>query len=106
MFVKYNSVLRGLNSHVTFLEESMTRLCAGNRYVTTTHTINSLVVKLGKLSRAVKVYRGVSNAVLPDEFWTANEVRAMVPPPTQPPLHRRISSHLKSLSEHRLARPG
>jgi len=44
-----------------------------NKYATTLHGINSAVIKLGKLTVATKVYRGVSGMKLPDTFWTANE---------------------------------
>ena len=40
---------------------------------TTLHGINSAIVKLGKLTVATKVYRGISGMQLPKEFWTANE---------------------------------
>ena len=93
MFVKHNSVLRGLQSTVPFLRNTMVSLCcpkatadafaAGaitfdeakkslNKYPTTLHGVNSAVIKLGKLTVATKVYRGVSGAVLPDSFWTPN----------------------------------
>lgn len=36
---------------------------------TTLHTINSCIVKLGKVTKACKVYRGVAGGVLPAEFW-------------------------------------
>ena len=35
--------------------------------------INSAVIKLGKLTEANKVYRGISGMALPKEFWEANE---------------------------------
>ena len=94
MFVKYNSVLRGLRSASPFLKNAMVTLCcpkatadafaAGaitfdeakkslNKYCTTLHAINSSIIKLGKLTVATKVYRGVSGMKLPDTFWTANE---------------------------------
>ena len=44
-----------------------------NKYTTTLHCINSAVVKLGKLTNATKVYRGIANMKLPDEFWEPNE---------------------------------
>ena len=122
MFVKYNAVLRGLDSPVLFLREEMLRLCASaadadahaeasrdakvehmvrfpsfderrpsakdevalrdmtreaydkaarraNKYTTTLHAINSLTIKVGKLSVATKVYRGVNGRVLPEQFW-------------------------------------
>ena len=43
-----------------------------NRYTTTLHVINSAIVKIGKLTRATKVYRGISGRGLPRQFWTAN----------------------------------
>lgn len=44
-----------------------------NLYTTTLHVINSLIVKLGKLTNADKVYRGVSGMVLPNDFFKANK---------------------------------
>ena len=41
--------------------------------VTTTHVINSAIVKSGKLTKACKVYRGLAGGVLPDSFFVANE---------------------------------
>ena len=103
LFVKYNAVLRGLESEVDFLRNQMVQLCcpkviaddfmggaqasnpamgsltyAGarkelNTYTTTLHAINSSIIKLSKLTVATKVYRGVSGLALPDEFWTANK---------------------------------
>ena len=35
--------------------------------------INSSIVKLGRLSRAETVYRGLSGAMLPTEFWQKNK---------------------------------
>ena len=65
MFVKYNDLLRGFGGHLAG--------CKGNRYVTTTHVINSTIVKASKLTKAAKVYRGIVGGVLPDAFWTPNE---------------------------------
>ena len=94
MFVKYNGVLRGLRSDSDFLKSSMITLCcpktiadryvAGsidldeakrslNKYTTTLHGINSAIIKLGKLTKATKVYRGISGMALPAEFWEANQ---------------------------------
>ena len=42
-------------------------------YATTIHAINSCVIKLSKLAKAVKVYRGLAGGVLPTEFWRPNE---------------------------------
>ena len=93
LFVKYNSVLRGLNSKVGFLQKQLVGLCCAaegseqldagdidfvqakdkvNRYTTTLHVINSGIVKTSKLTFASKVYRGVSGMALPDAFWQAN----------------------------------
>ena len=43
-----------------------------NKYTTTLHGINSSIIKLGKLTKATKVYRGISGMALPKEFWTPN----------------------------------
>lgn len=59
-FVKYNGVLRGVNSPVPFLKEQFEKLCKGNLYTTTLHIINSCIVKLSKLTAAQRVYRGYS----------------------------------------------
>ena len=40
-----------------------------NVYTTTLHAINSIVVKCGKLTKASKVYQGMSGAKPPAEFW-------------------------------------
>eukprot|EP00966_Prymnesium_polylepis_P250904 5801881-Prymnesium_polylepis.1 len=53
--------------------KSVGALCQRNQYTTTLHVINSAIVKLGKLTRAGTVYRGISGGVLPDEFWEENE---------------------------------
>ena len=51
--------------------EAMVATHAINEYTTTLHAINSAIVKLGKLTHAAKVYRGVSAAVLPEWLWSA-----------------------------------
>ena len=63
--------MRGIG--VPALEPRFNELCLGNRYTTTLHVINSAVVKLGKLQKAEKVYRGMAGGVLPEQFWTASE---------------------------------
>ena len=93
LFVKYNSVLRGLNSNVLFLQKALVDYCCdaeavlqfnagtstyeqvkakANLYTTTLHVINSGIVKTSKLTIAGKVYRGVSGLALPAEFWKPN----------------------------------
>eukprot|EP00966_Prymnesium_polylepis_P264640 6113469-Prymnesium_polylepis.1 len=59
MYVKYNVNLRGSGDALDG--------CKGNKYVTTTHVINSVIVKASKLTKVAKVYRGVAG-VLPDRF--------------------------------------
>lgn len=44
-----------------------------NKYTTTLHCINSAIVKVGKLTHACVVYRGVSGGKLPDSFWVPDE---------------------------------
>ena len=104
LFVKYNGVLRGLQSESPFLRNAMIKLCCPadifaaytsgtvtfetardkhlNRYTTTIHGINSAVIKIGKLTKATKVFRGVSGMKLPENFWEPNEylVRGGVEP--------------------------
>ena len=46
------------------------KITEGNPYTTTLHTINSAIIKLGKLTPACKVYRGISGARLPESFKT------------------------------------
>ena len=65
MFVKYNDLLRGFGDALAG--------CKSNRYVTTTHVINSVIVKSSKLTKARTVYRGVAGGVLPENFWRSNK---------------------------------
>ena len=61
MHVKYNAVLRGCTSDS--MDRAWTKfdqLCKGNKYATTLHVVNSAVVKLSKLTKAAKVYRGIA----------------------------------------------
>ena len=96
-------VLRGLQSDSDFLKSNMVRLCCPegiakqyqdgtlsfetakeslNIYTTTLHAVNSAVIKLGKLTKAETVYRGIGGKALPTEFWTPNDfgVRGGVEP--------------------------
>jgi hypothetical protein len=70
---QYNSVLRA-KSKVPFLVDQWKALCRGNNYVTTIHAINSCVIKLSKLTKAGKVWRGIKDAMLPNDFWVPNEM--------------------------------
>ena len=70
---RYNGVLRARSGN-DFLAEQTKQLCGTNSYVTTLHVINSAIVKLGRLTRASTVYRGVAGMSLPDEFWEPNKM--------------------------------
>ena len=78
MYMKYNAVLRA-QSGDHHLVEAERELCRGNKYATSIHATNSCVLKLSKLTKACKVYRGIKDAALPKSFWVPNEmgVRAM-----------------------------
>ena len=64
MYLKYNGVLRGVL--FPFARPTFEKLCMGNKYTTTLHVINSAILKLSKLTKAAKVYRGVSGGMLPE----------------------------------------
>ena len=95
MYLKYNSVLRNIGKlrletddastltgdelvlELKKMERKMTTQARnaatqGNLYITTLHVINSAVIKLGKLTRATKVYRGISKRTLPAELQRPN----------------------------------
>lgn len=55
MFVKYNAILRGIVSPISFFQEEYHRLCLGNTYATTLHTINSALAKLSLLTKKTTV---------------------------------------------------
>jgi len=69
MYLKYNAVLRGLQFE--FAKQSFDQLCKGNKYTTTLHAINSAIIKMSKLTKAAKVYRGVSGGKLPEACCTS-----------------------------------
>jgi len=74
MYRKYNAVLRGLNPKASKqLKDDFTDLCGNNKYSTTLHSVNSAVVKLGKLTKVTKVYRGLSKMALPKDFYEKSE---------------------------------
>ena len=94
MLVKYNAVLRGLASEVSFLKNTFISLCcpksvadalsegtisfdeakrSANTFTTTIHCINSAILKLGKLTMGKMAYRGIGGGKLPDEFWIPNQ---------------------------------
>ena len=90
MYLKYNSVLRNIGKLRLQTDDSSTltgdelvhqlkkmegdgnAATHGNLYITTLHVINSAVIKLGKLTRATKVYRGISKRTLPAELQRPN----------------------------------
>ena len=98
MYVKYNAVLRGQNASADKrnrsadqesvdpflmsrprgrprgpqLHEEYVKLCKQNLYATTLHAINSAVIKLSKLCKVMKVYRGISGKRLPNQMLQAD----------------------------------
>ena len=71
-YEKYNVVLRALSGNA-FLKRRCDELTRGNTYATTIHAVSSCVLKLSKLGRATKVYRGLQGASLPASFFEPNE---------------------------------
>ena len=72
-YAKYNAVLRA-KSKDPYLVEQMKKTTLGNTYTTSIHAINSCVLKLSKLTKAGKVWRGIKDAKLPKSFWVANSM--------------------------------
>jgi hypothetical protein len=66
-------VLRGIPRLVPFLADKFDNLCMGNHYAGTIHTINAALIKLSRISRADKLYRGVGGMQLPDNFLSVDE---------------------------------
>ena len=73
MFQKYNAVLRAKTKD-EYLVGLWKKQCGKNTYTTTIHAISSAVIKLSKLSKAGKVYRGVCYGRFPDKFWSADDM--------------------------------
>ena len=71
VYLKYNASLRysgalsaeGAEETRVSAKREFDKYCEGNKYSSTLHAINSAIVKLGKLSKAQKVYRGIANKV-------------------------------------------
>ena len=55
-----------------------------NTYTTTLHAINSAIVKLGKLTKATKVYRGIAGVRLPCLFVESPQDFRCSRPPHRP----------------------
>lgn len=70
MFTKYNTVLRGVSvaECKAPLEERFLRLCHGNVYANTLHSMTASINKLARISMASTVYRA-PGGVLPKSFW-------------------------------------
>lgn len=64
MYAKYNDLLRGFGKALAG--------CKSNKYVSTTHAINSCIIKTSKLTRASSLYRGVAGRGLPLHFFEPN----------------------------------
>ena len=68
LYMKYNGCLRGiLPDSPQFFQIAYERLCQGNNYATTIHTINLALVKLSMLQKVQRVYRGLAGK-LPKPF--------------------------------------
>ena len=72
MYEKYNAVLRA-ESGDAFLVQKCDVLTNGNRYATSIHAVTSCVLKLSKVTKSCKVYRGLKDAQLPEAFFTPNQ---------------------------------
>ena len=80
LFIKYNLVLRAKpkaakheGDYAKKLLDDHARTCKGNLYATTIHVLNSCIVKLSKLTKVGKVYRGLADGALPKRFFEPNE---------------------------------
>ncbi|KOO20837.1 achain structural determinant protein [Chrysochromulina tobinii] len=73
MYMKYNAVLRAKSGN-PYLQQQCRILCKENDYPTSIHATNSCVLKLSKLTKAGKVWRGIKDGTLPKEFWVPNEM--------------------------------
>ena len=73
MYMKYNIVLRSKSKDAAMVKLA-DKLTMGNGYPTTIHAINSCVIKLSKLTKAGKIWRGIRDAALPESFWVPNEM--------------------------------
>ena len=63
-----NGLLRGTVSTVPFLQNMAKKLCQGNMYPTTIHTLSAAIIKLSKLQSSCHLYRAPGGA-LPKPFW-------------------------------------
>ena len=63
------------------LKKQYAELCGNNKYTTTLHSINSAIVKLGKLTKVTKVYRGLSGKGLPKQMLDYDSMNVTPAPP-------------------------
>ena len=73
VYEKYNAALRAQGGNA-FLRSKFEDLCRGNVYTTTLHAINSCIIKLSRLMKAGRIYRGSTRAKLPAAFLEPNEL--------------------------------
>ena len=57
MYIKYNTLLRSQSGIAPDLEATTAAWCLGNFYGTTMHVITVGIVQLGKIMKAVTLYR-------------------------------------------------
>ena len=90
------------------------RRISRRRYATTMHVINSVIVKLAKLTAATTVYRGISGFKLPPQFWKPNKFKVapkitprsrqdhakIMPRPRRDHVHRRCAAASSTPSCH------
>ena len=72
MYFKYNNTLRACSAGANASAKEAAALCLGNTYVCTIHAANSAIVKLSKLTRVCKIYRGISGGNVPRSFFEPN----------------------------------
>jgi len=59
--------------HQTWRKNYLEEFCKDNRYSTTIHVLQSAVSKLGKICPVETIYYGISDAALPERYWTKEE---------------------------------
>lgn len=81
MFAWYNEVLRNIHTKPDDVRKDLTHIVEWKQketegdkvpFATTTHVINSSVIKLSRVQKAEKVFRGTKGGRLPGKFWKPN----------------------------------
>jgi hypothetical protein len=81
MYVWYNDVLRNIGTPKDKVRPALTHVVAWKAkaeeddkipFATTIHVLNSAIIKLSRVQKAERVYRGTTGGQLPDKFWTPN----------------------------------